>query len=285
MPVFISYSHADKDFAENLAVHLVQAKQNVWIDKWELNAGDSIIAKIEEALEGADAILVILSKDSVKSEWCKKELRSGLIRELEQRAVVVIPIVIDDCEIPLFLREKLHIDFRTNRDASFALLLRSLDRISNPAQSRAEVPDYHIDWSMNVIRDEDDFGIEWNMVGHGENLPYVILTRVTFWPAGSTQSFFRELMTDVRKFVFAAQIMKEVMDYKKEIRLLITSPDPVIKNMIHATDGEKGAVEISITVRRMGLDNGMDTLVDVGGNLHLAINHTLQSTRETDLAT
>ena len=285
MPVFISYSHADKDFAENLAVHLVQAKQNVWIDKWELNAGDSLIARIEEALEGADAILVVLSKDSVKSEWCKKELRSGLVRELEQRAVVVIPIIINDCEIPLFLREKLYIDFRKDRDANFALLLRSLDRISNPAQARAETPSYHIDWSMSVISHEDEFGIEWNIVDHAENLPYVILTQVIFWPAGSTQSYFRQLMTDVRKFVFAAEVMKEVMCYEKEIRLLITSPDPVRKNVTYAKDGEKGAVNISIIVRRMGLDNGMDTLVDVGRNLHLAIKHTLQSTRETDIAT
>ena len=30
-----------------LALHLVQAKQNVWIDTWELNAGDSLFAKIE----------------------------------------------------------------------------------------------------------------------------------------------------------------------------------------------------------------------------------------------
>ena len=285
MPVFISYNHADKDFAENLAVHLVQAKQNVWIDKWELNAGDSLIAKIEEALEGADAILVILSKDSVKSEWCKKELRSGLVRELEQRAVVVIPIIIDDCEIPLFLREKLHIDFRTDKDANFTLLLRSLDRISNPAQARAEVPSYHIDWSMSVISHKDEFGIDWNIVDHGENLPYVILTQVTFWPTGSTQSFFRQLMTDVSKFVFAAEIMKEIMGYKEEIRLLITSPDPVRKNVTYANDGEKGAVDVSIIVRRMGQDNGMDTLVDVGRNLHLAINHTLQSTRETNITT
>lgn len=47
MSVFISYSHADNDVAETLALHLVQAKQNVWIDTWELNAGDSPIAKIE----------------------------------------------------------------------------------------------------------------------------------------------------------------------------------------------------------------------------------------------
>ena len=92
MPVFISYNKADRDFAESLALNLVQAKQNVWIDKWELNAGDSLISKIEEALGDANAILVLLSKNSVESEWCKKELRAGLIRELEEKSVLLIPI-------------------------------------------------------------------------------------------------------------------------------------------------------------------------------------------------
>ena len=85
VPVFISYSHADKEVAETLALHLVQAKQSVWIDTWELNAGDSLIAKIEGAIGGADAILVLLSENSVNSEWCRKELRAGLIRELEEK--------------------------------------------------------------------------------------------------------------------------------------------------------------------------------------------------------
>ena len=125
MPVFISYSHADKNVAEALAVHLVQAKQHVWIDTWELNAGDSLIAKIEGALSGADAILVLLSENSINSEWCKKELRTGLIRELEEQAVLVIPILIGACEIPLFLKEKLYIDFRKNKDEALNLLISS----------------------------------------------------------------------------------------------------------------------------------------------------------------
>ena len=50
MPVFISYNHADKSVAENLALHLVKAKQSVWIDKWELSAGDSLVSKVEGAL-------------------------------------------------------------------------------------------------------------------------------------------------------------------------------------------------------------------------------------------
>ena len=55
MPIFISYSHQDKEFVDNLAANLVAAKHHVWIDRWELALGDSLTQKIESALTSADA--------------------------------------------------------------------------------------------------------------------------------------------------------------------------------------------------------------------------------------
>ena len=91
MPLFISYSHADKSFVDQLAAHLVLHHVHVWLDRWELHVGDSLISKVQEAITGASGLLVILSKASVKSEWCRKELNSGLIRELDEKRVVVLP--------------------------------------------------------------------------------------------------------------------------------------------------------------------------------------------------
>jgi hypothetical protein len=68
------------------------------MDRWEMNIGDSLIDKIQNAITESSAILVILSKRSVASEWCKKELNSGLMRELAEREVLLLPCVIDDCE-------------------------------------------------------------------------------------------------------------------------------------------------------------------------------------------
>src|SRR5260221_10557247 len=103
MPVFISYSHTDADFAQRLALQLVKARAQVWIDRWELNVGDSLIRKIEEAVSGASALVVLLSKASVASEWCRKEMTAGLVRELEEKRVEVMPVLIKDCVIHLFL--------------------------------------------------------------------------------------------------------------------------------------------------------------------------------------
>ena len=280
MPVFISYNHADRDFAETLAVHLVQAKQNVWIDKWELNAGDSLISKIEEALGGADAILVLLSKNSVKSEWCKKELHAGLVRELEEKSVLLIPIILDDCKIPLFLKEKLYIDFRKNKDENLALLLRSLDRISNLAQARAETPNFHIDWAMGLVSHADDWGVEWTFVNHGEKSRYVVLTQVIYWPTGRSQTSFSELSNDTAKFVFASEFMKFFLDAEPELSFLINSPELVRKDRVLEDKVNGGTVNLMITVRRLGEDNGMDTVFHVEDNLRLAVSHTLGAVRQ-----
>jgi hypothetical protein len=71
MPVFISYSHQDKEFVDKLAMHLVKNNAHVWVDTWELNVGDSLILKVQEAIQAASALLVVLSNASVQSEWCK----------------------------------------------------------------------------------------------------------------------------------------------------------------------------------------------------------------------
>src|SRR4051812_23154787 len=106
MPIFISYSHADSEFVDRLATQLVQQAVNVWVDRWEINVGDSLIDKVEEAIAGASALLVVLSRASVESNWVKKEVNAGLVRELEEKQVVVLPVLVEDCKIPVFLREK-----------------------------------------------------------------------------------------------------------------------------------------------------------------------------------
>jgi hypothetical protein len=45
MPIFISYNHQDSAFVDRLARNLVLRRHNVWMDRWEMNVGDSLIDK------------------------------------------------------------------------------------------------------------------------------------------------------------------------------------------------------------------------------------------------
>src|SRR5688500_13908336 len=122
MSVFISYSTKDSDFVTQLSTELVKNRIHVWLDKWEMQPGDSLIDKIQSGLTESSFLLVVLSKNSVDSEWCKKEINSGLMRELKEKQVVVIPILLDDCNVPLFLQEKVYADFKNDFQSGFKAL-------------------------------------------------------------------------------------------------------------------------------------------------------------------
>src|SRR6185437_5602098 len=92
-------------------------------------------------------ILFILSKASVKSAWCKKELNAALIRELEEKKVIVLPVLKEACKVPPFLREKKYADFRSSFNAGFNDLLSAVARVSNPAQGRIRSGKAWVDWA------------------------------------------------------------------------------------------------------------------------------------------
>ena len=65
--VFLSHASEDKDrFVLNFATKLMQKGIDVWLDKWEILPGDSLIDKIfEEGIKNAQAVIVVLSTHSV----------------------------------------------------------------------------------------------------------------------------------------------------------------------------------------------------------------------------
>jgi hypothetical protein len=194
MPVFISYSHKDKGFVDELAANLVLERHNVWLDRWELNIEDSIIDKIQNALTESSAMLVILSKDSVESEWCKKELNAGIIRELDEKKVIVLPCVIDDCQVPLFLREKMRANFKSDPDAAFAQVNDALLKISNRQQGRVESPEAFTDWSFDWKQNNRGrWLLEWTFVDHSATLEYCMLTRCGVFLNDQANAIYEEL--------------------------------------------------------------------------------------------
>lgn len=126
--VFLSHSHADKPFARKLAADLRVAGHAVWIDEAEINIGDSLVAKIREGLDQVDFVAAIISSHSVNSEWVTRELDIASNRELKEKRVVILPLVVERVSLPGFLEGKLYGDFSEPDSyvASLNLLLRAL---------------------------------------------------------------------------------------------------------------------------------------------------------------
>ena len=101
--LFISYAHQDKNIALKISSKLNKMGVDVWYDNFDLVIGDSLIKKIESTISSMDYLIVLLSPNSVRSNWVQKELDIALSRELDARAITIIPVLIADCELPTFL--------------------------------------------------------------------------------------------------------------------------------------------------------------------------------------
>ena len=93
----------------------------VWLDEAELKVGDSLISKVSASIDEMQYLGVVLSPNSVDSGWVKEELNQVLIRQLSDRHTSVLPIMLADCQVPGFLRDRLYADFRDPGDYDTAL--------------------------------------------------------------------------------------------------------------------------------------------------------------------
>ena len=266
MPIFISYSHKNKEFVDNLAIQLVARNVNVWLDRWELNVGDSLIDKVQDAVDGASALLVILSKASTSSEWCKKELSSGLLRELEEKRVVVMPVLLEDCDIPIFARGKLYADFRTNFDDGLRTIVDGIAKVTNPYISRAKEPEYHIDWSIDSGDVDGNFALVMNYVEQAQNQPYTCLTNIEILCSPEATAQYHRLSKSKGSPVARQHIIGVINDYFQntpDLRPLLANNREVIKNILIDGGSDEEFYHLRIGSRRLGEDTGRDILINV----------------------
>ncbi len=93
--VFISYSQRDAEFANRLREDLYAAGASVWLDRHDLQAGD-LQKQIQRAIRMQDVVLLILSKDSITSDWVEHELEMARQKEKAEGRDVLCPIALDD---------------------------------------------------------------------------------------------------------------------------------------------------------------------------------------------
>lgn len=129
--VFISYSSADRRFAEKLSTQLNTEGIDVWYDQWEIKVGDSIVQKINDGISSSDFLVVVLSKNSIKSKWVKEELASASIITISKGAFI-LPILLEKCDLPPLLTHRRYANFADDPVQAFNDLVSA---IKNSPQS------------------------------------------------------------------------------------------------------------------------------------------------------
>ena len=286
MPIFISHSHQDKDFVDALAAQLIKRKEHIWVDRWELKVGDSLIDKIQSVIKTASALIIVLSNASVASSWCNKELNVGLIRELEERRVVVLPVLLENCEIPLFLRDKKYADFRTDFDMGLKDIHRAVASVTSDTQGRIEKPEFHVDWGIAWGEIDGKYAIVLRFISHGVSIPYCVLTEVSIVCNDELTERFHEyggkgiewfgrlmivklLCSAIEKQGSTTFLIKDSLEVKKTIHFLPTS-------------GQGYGLDAYISSVRLGSDTDMDTWVEWGDHIKQLVTDLSKDVSDAD---
>ena len=96
---FISYSSKDQDLAERLYADLQSKGVRCWFAPEDMKVGDKIRPRIDESIRRYDKLLLVLSKNSIVSDWVEKEVETAFEKERQQKKLVLFPIRIDNTVI------------------------------------------------------------------------------------------------------------------------------------------------------------------------------------------
>jgi hypothetical protein len=95
--VFVSYAHSQHRFAERIVADLRRHRVKVWVDE-RLQTGDPWRDEIAKVIAGCDALVFVVSRDSITSQWTKFEMDKAI-----EHNKPVLPILCEPCDLPDWL--------------------------------------------------------------------------------------------------------------------------------------------------------------------------------------
>ncbi|MGK7892330.1 MAG: SUMF1/EgtB/PvdO family nonheme iron enzyme [Xenococcus sp. (in: cyanobacteria)] len=113
--IFLAHAHEDKEAIFELYNRLKEAGYKPWLDKKDLIAGQNWRSVIPEAIQESQLFIACLSKRSIaKRGYVQNEFKMALnqMASLPAKSIYLIPVRLDECEIPNLRHEEYGIDLR-----------------------------------------------------------------------------------------------------------------------------------------------------------------------------
>lgn len=116
--IFISYSHTDKAKVKKFALLISLHGFDLWMDEKDVSFGDNYTTKILSGIHESDIYIIFVSANSVNSKWVNAEIDFALQEKIENKKLIIIPVLLDDVEVPVPLKNINYIDARFSMNSA-----------------------------------------------------------------------------------------------------------------------------------------------------------------------
>ena len=131
---------------DKIVTGLKEDGHDIWIDSLKLKPGDNISARVQEGLDQAEALIVVVSENSFRSPWVQQEFAAIALQQISKRERRIIPVKVDQSAVPSYLADRVYLDLFTDferglrqlRDALLASTPESIAAPGRNAQSSKE---------------------------------------------------------------------------------------------------------------------------------------------------
>lgn len=191
------------------------------------------------------------------------------MRELDEKRVVVLPVLVEDCEIPIFLREKMYADLRKDFDQGLLRIRDAIAKVTNADQGRIEDESGYSDWAVDWNMIESRFHMRFTIVNIQHNQPMTLLTHIDVFCNDVATNRYLQYMTEGLDWIGRAAICEPLFDAgeKGNYHIILDSQFPKQFKTIIADKKNGSEYKVIVESRRLGLDNGKDQLVNASNYL------------------
>jgi tetratricopeptide (TPR) repeat protein len=135
--VFVSYRSSDRPWAMSLVARLEGAGLRVFIDQKELELGQSLAGQLQSALTRSRAAVVLVSQGWMASPWCQEEAHVLVKRAVEDSSFTLVPLRLDNSDMPALLGSRLYLDFQHSPRAEGEGVERLINTLLKHAPNKA----------------------------------------------------------------------------------------------------------------------------------------------------
>lgn len=130
---FISYTGADKAWAEWIAWQLTEAGFEVLLQAWHFDAGSNFVEEMHDAAARALQTIAVLSPDFLKSEYTAPEWQAAFAADPRGQKRKLVPVRVRPCQPDGLLRTIVYIDLvGVDRNAARERLISAIQSHGPP---------------------------------------------------------------------------------------------------------------------------------------------------------
>jgi len=124
---FISYTSADRAWAEWIGYVLEEEGFTVTIQSWDFRPGSNFVLEMQKAASETDRTIMVVSPDYLKSRFTSPEWASAFAHDPKGLERKLVPVVVRSCSPPGLLAPLVHIDLtRADEESARESLIKGI---------------------------------------------------------------------------------------------------------------------------------------------------------------